>query len=971
MQIRKVLASKTAFFLHWAAVIFCFFVFPAFIISLSYENLLQIRTENHKFEIYQQLSQNLEPIRFISTQKKYFSRVFQHIFKTALEQKDPIVYLEKSMQLLKNNYPNQLEFIVWDENGDIVEDLTDEKRYRFVIRRLYQVLLEVATHISTTNSFELGDLRLLNDNKNLIGQFLGRIFIEANLAVPYYPEHLSSLILADFGEERPYFWYHADQSLGFLCFVSSAAVSGNEGLKKIINNHNIHSRHNKIGFASINNRAQIYTGEKIDSSYEIIRALEMFEQGANNNIETAKYFINIQMPGDGIFLFSCRLKEQEKFNLEFKRNAFVVRFSSLYFIIAMIVIMRLHQSFFSIRHKVLLLFLYVIIAPLLVLGGISNQYIHTLRLQLRNQFQLESTRLINDFDQRIDEFKSQLANKVNQIIEELSSSYGSADLDQADIDKIYSALVAFRPSEVHIVNYDGESLLAVDAFGNYTRRSTTFVRSLATAVLPFMSGVIVEHGRGDLLERMVAPERSVFLRQIFQFLGKVMHISVGDTVRLSYGNVIGERENYDYRHFVLIFWDEEELEKMFLERYFHQIDLSDEDFFLAASTLKADEFFPRSVKDDNLKRFLSKILHGTTGYFRRILIDEQWHVAYGQRGNNMTHTNIAAFMPLQAIEDRVIYVRNTILLGALLSIVMTIIIAMTVAAQFADPIKKLEISAIAIKEKDYRRKIDIKDQDEFGHLARVLNPAIESLKELEIAYIVQESLLPQPTFSSGGFEVFGKSVAMTTLGGDYIDYLEVDNDCFGLIIGDVAGHGVSAGLVMAMAKSAVQLAQPEELKAPAKLLKSLHPVIRSVKTSQIRPMMTFAYLLVNKKTADITFSNAGHCYPLIVNGEKGECRYVELTGTPLGMLKSPKYKSAQFSLCDDEALILYTDGIVEAVNEKDEMLGSEGLKQMALAAFDNDPKIFYQNLFSKCISYSKTVEDDITIVVIKKKRVAD
>ncbi len=205
---------------------------------------------------------------------------------------------------------------------------------------------------------------------------------------------------------------------------------------------------------------------------------------------------------------------------------------------------------------------------------------------------------------------------------------------------------------------------------------------------------------------------------------------------------------------------------------------------------------------------------------------------------------------------------------------------------------------------------------------------------------------------------------MTSLGGDYYDFLEIDAEHFGVIIGDVSGHGISAALIMAMAKAGVKMAGIEEQKNPSRLLSSVHEIIYSLKNRKVRRMMTFQYLLINKNTGLACFANAGHCYPLQVNHKDGTTSYLEQISVPLGIVRKARYENCEFAIAPDSSLILFTDGIVEAMNDQGILFGYDGLARTAAACYSEDPHTYYLKIHNAYINWSREISDDLTMIVI-------
>ncbi|MGM0600291.1 MAG: PP2C family protein-serine/threonine phosphatase, partial [Candidatus Rifleibacteriota bacterium] len=203
------------------------------------------------------------------------------------------------------------------------------------------------------------------------------------------------------------------------------------------------------------------------------------------------------------------------------------------------------------------------------------------------------------------------------------------------------------------------------------------------------------------------------------------------------------------------------------------------------------------------------------------------------------------------------------------------------------------------------------------------------------------------------------------LGGDYFDYFSLDKDRVGILMGDVAGHGVPAALLMAMAKASVLLAGEAEKVSPALLLSRLHKVIYRVKSKKIKRMMTCQYFALNSLNGEFKFSNAGHCFPVLIRNNGSDVQFLRHIGTPLGITKKARYKDEELVLQHGDILLLYTDGIVESKNAQGKELGFDNFTQMLDKCFDDDLARFYQNVFDAYLDWTATAEDDITMVLIK------
>ena len=323
--------------------------------------------------------------------------------------------------------------------------------------------------------------------------------------------------------------------------------------------------------------------------------------------------------------------------------------------------------------------------------------------------------------------------------------------------------------------------------------------------------------------------------------------------------------------------------------------------------------------------------------------------------------------PGEKIDRRINLIIVEIVVGGLLSLLLTIIIGHILTLQILEPVKNLGEAALAIGNRNFKYRLPLGDKDEFGHLNQVFNRAIESLEDFEVARIVQESLFPGNRFDIGDFDIFGKSVVMTTLGGDYYDCFKINDDYQGIIIGDVAGHGIPAGLMMAMAKSGV-LSASEEIKLDASVLTArLHKIFHGIKNEKLKRMMTFMYFVLRVSDGHFLYTNAGHCLPFVVDGNKKTAEYLDYIATPLGIGARCRCKNQEFILEKGQSLVLYTDGIVEANNGLGEQYGYDRFKDALIEHYDSNPEVFYDNIYNKVYkAWSPVPDDDLTFIIINR-----
>ena len=343
--------------------------------------------------------------------------------------------------------------------------------------------------------------------------------------------------------------------------------------------------------------------------------------------------------------------------------------------------------------------------------------------------------------------------------------------------------------------------------------------------------------------------------------------------------------------------------------------------------------------------------------------NNNYYVALGLVGKELDQIALIGYIPLELINEKVNRNRLRLIIFIAVSLVLTLGISWLLSAYFLSPIKVLDNGIDAMRRQYFAYRLPINSADEFGSLNQVFNNALSSLEDLSVAATVQENLFPLEALKHNRALIWGKSVAMTRLGGDYFDYFPLNDKEVGVLMGDVAGHGVPAGFLMAMAKASVLLAEGDK-KDPSKLLSSVHKVFYHVKSKKIKRMMTCVYFCINTETGAFSMANAGHCYPAIIDCN-GQVKFLEIDGTPLGITKRSRYTNTEGKLENNSYILLYTDGMLEAHNDKGESIGIKRFSQLITDSYSDDSEVFYNQIFAGYKKWSPLADDDITMVLIR------
>lgn len=199
------------------------------------------------------------------------------------------------------------------------------------------------------------------------------------------------------------------------------------------------------------------------------------------------------------------------------------------------------------------------------------------------------------------------------------------------------------------------------------------------------------------------------------------------------------------------------------------------------------------------------------------------------------------------------------------------------------------------------------------------------VKDMEFARTVQESFLPQKSPEVRNYRFSSHYTPALEVGGDFFDFIHLEHGRTGIVIGDVSGKGVPAALYMAKLGSDLRTLAFTE-KNPAAALGKLNNLL--AERSRRGMFATLLYIELDSESGSLTMSNAGHLPPLIKKADGTVARLSTAGGSPLGILPNMQFGQETAMLTRGDTVILYTDGIIEAMNAKDELYGYERFDEL-------------------------------------------
>jgi len=236
-------------------------------------------------------------------------------------------------------------------------------------------------------------------------------------------------------------------------------------------------------------------------------------------------------------------------------------------------------------------------------------------------------------------------------------------------------------------------------------------------------------------------------------------------------------------------------------------------------------------------------------------------------------------------------------------------------------------------------------------------------EELELARDIQTNLLPKTPPSSKIFELAGHNIPSKEVGGDYYDFFLLKENSVGIAIGDISGKGVPAALLMSNLQAALRITALE-FSEPHKVLSKVNSHI--TKTTSAEKFATFFYGIFDPETLIFRYTNAGHNYPVLIK-KTGEIELLKQGGMIIGVIEDAEYQSANIKLEKGDSLILYTDGVTEAMNPLKDEFGEERLTEILRHSPDLSAPGIINKILEEVSAFTNGnyFSDDLTLVVLK------
>ncbi len=236
-------------------------------------------------------------------------------------------------------------------------------------------------------------------------------------------------------------------------------------------------------------------------------------------------------------------------------------------------------------------------------------------------------------------------------------------------------------------------------------------------------------------------------------------------------------------------------------------------------------------------------------------------------------------------------------------------------------------------------------------------------RELEVARDIQLSLLPNELPQRDRLDIGLRFVPMRAVGGDFYDFVEGQEDSIGIAVGDVAGHGVPAALFMALTVTLLR-AEARRSREPGEILRAVNRQLLDSTDSGM--FVTLLYGVIDTKVGEFRYARAGHPLPVVFDSQRRPVEVALGVGQPLGTFDDLAIDEGTIPLAGGSLLVMYTDGVTEAVDERGKQFDEGPLAAALDHSREQPPQQVCDALWEALQSHAadQTQEDDITLLAI-------
>ncbi|MEW6710028.1 MAG: SpoIIE family protein phosphatase [Candidatus Riflebacteria bacterium] len=953
--------------LKWLARLAYGVMLPAYLLFFSLNSHYEVERERQRMVLVEEMNHRLDRPASYFSDDKFFHGLFQENFSRACMATDPESAAKQLIGRLKKQFNHSLKFIYFDANGKIDRRFTDETRFFYVINAFYAIVSDLTRRRNEGQQIHPEADPVIVEKMSLLRSYFGQFLMEKHLCLPLKPGYLGACLRANQEPDKGLLWYQKYPKFSVIAFVGRSILGQNLGLKMISSQVNRQQKKVVSGFYHIQRNLVEGDGLSEEEKIEIgLRAGE-FSLTAVPEVESRNLLMVFRQVSADLIVFYCARKEEallDPYEKTLKGIFTVLKWVLLIWFFIYCAGLRFNSFVLSIQQKLLLLFLFSNGLPLLILVSTGYEFFEQKKQTMVNMLNNQSARFLKDFDNRFPSYVADLSVRLNNFIAS-ESEILSDPPDSTTIRGLRDFIADLRPDESYLFSKDGKQMLH---FGSDVVTSAGFLKDFFKNTLEIFNynGFETIQRKKTSLE-LIADDTSLF-SGFLESNDRIFLQNFGSGNRFTYVRLMGDRRNYRSWGVLLVAWKPDTLMRRFFSEKIETVNHLISPRKLILMEADSESIFPPEFAND---RNVQRIMHRTRS--RKMIIDPNFSVgkksytASSIIGLELSDAVLLSLVPLDSVNSALDELYFQVQLAFIASLVFMLTIVRLYSGRFSQPVQLLAKGVREIRKRNFRYQVDYQSGDEFGQLIKGFNDAVVGMGELAVGTAVQESLLPVGQANFGKMRLFARSIFMNRMGGDYFDYYSGSNGDLHVFFGDVAGHGIPAAMIMAMAKAVVAVNR-NLVNRPAEMLERANSIFLYLKSRGWRRMMTALCLEIDNAGGELKCANAGQCFPVVVSDHGLDLRYIRAVGMPLGNVLKKGYNETSDRLNPGETLILYTDGIIEAADSHGNVFDFARFEELLKNAWHEDLETYWQGIIAAYRAWSPMQDDDVTFLMVRYER---
>ncbi|MEW6710030.1 MAG: SpoIIE family protein phosphatase, partial [Candidatus Riflebacteria bacterium] len=845
-----------------------------------YQNKLAEITDRYQ----EKMEESLDLLADFHSDASFFHALLQKNLRLADLHEEPFSALENRFVALRRAFPDSFRFIVWNADGQVNQKLSEEKSFQYVLKSMFQISREIFDHYNQIVPTDPGQIPAVQQKIKLLRGYFGQ-FLMPNLMLEFFkPSYSGKAITVSETIDKRKLWCYVGNNFSVAVFISANILKQRTGPRMLVHNFNRRSSDIRLAYMT----AIDYRSAGLPRVAEEIARFKLevrkFEENAVSFRKNEKYLLQFRQVSPELIVLAYLPVQGNLFDPGQRAGfllAWILKWLMIIGFVFKVAFLRFREYSLSVQQKFMLLLFFANGLPALVLFSTGYEFFREKKAAMIEAQQQESIRILKEIDARYPKIRNSFAGRLNEFIDGKNRQYSSKVWSEMDIESLKDYAKKFEPTKMFLVDRDKKQKITYNSVK--TGQDDEFLKNFIYRCLSFSTNNDLRR-RGEAgkstLEAM-GSEDLLFLG-FFTWLDRITLQNTGANQHWTYFKLVGDNSSYNSWGMFAATWKREDLLRTFVLNELKNYATSVSPRIVGIMEINSQIVMPDSfVTNARFKRLLFKSISRRLMFHENLEINGENFLLCAIAGSEISEGILVALYPRALIENEIF--RFKLLLGFIALIILLVLFQLVrlFSARLLRPIEGLAGGIEELRRRNFRYRIDFSSDDELGRLTSAFNGTMEGLQDLALGTAVQESLLPDENFSDGRVKIFARSLFMTKMGGDYFDYFKTGPERLGIIFGDVAGHGIPAAIIMAMAKALVASASVS-FRSPADLLEQANQVLLFLKEKKLRRMMTCQCLELNTSTGEFKIANAGHCYPVLIKADSRECSFVEVNGTPLG-----------------------------------------------------------------------------------------